>query len=93
MTFDEAYEQLNRFDITSVAAQMQTWHPAILGQMILAVQAAKQRRYLGPHPNYAGPLHLCAEREEMPRQWNKRAGEAAIETALKRLEIQGRGGT
>ncbi len=33
MTFEEAYEQLHRIGIKAVAAEMASWHPAILGQM------------------------------------------------------------
>jgi len=86
MTFEEALECLNRFDITSVAAEMADWHPAILGQMVLAVEVAKQVRYLGWHPDYAGPLEACAK---MEGAWGKkgdtRGYRQRVDGAAKRL--------
>lgn len=63
MTFEEAFERLNRYDVASVAEMMADWHPAILGQMLLAVQVAKGVRYLSWHPDYCGPLKACLEVE------------------------------
>ena len=66
MTFEEAFEHLNQMKIATVAVEMSDWHPAILGQMLLAVQTAKQIRYPAPHPNYHGPLEACLKIDSAP---------------------------
>ena len=60
MTFEEAFDELNTQNIAGVAAEMLDWHPCILGNMLLAVQLAKSRRYPLSHPGYSGPLATCA---------------------------------
>jgi hypothetical protein len=52
MTFEEAMERLNCQDVAAVAFEMIEWHPVILGNMILAIAAAKRVRYRAPHPDY-----------------------------------------
>lgn len=56
MTFEEAYEALNEMRHDEVAKEMVTWHPAVLGEMLRAVQEAKSARYPGPHPDYESAL-------------------------------------
>lgn len=50
--FEDVHDQLNTGQTGAVASLMETWHPAILGQMLEAVAEAKRRRYPGPHPDY-----------------------------------------
>ena len=87
MTFEEAYDLLNACHIESVAAEMREWHPAILGQMVLAVQAAKEVRYPIPHPDYFWPLQACSEREPEPTGGCKdiRSYKGRIAGAVRRL--------
>ena len=90
MDFDEACECLNSFDITAVAAQMADWHPAILGQMLLAVEAAKKVRYPLYHPDYHNPLRACLSAEP-PGPGDTKHGRqgdhiATIMRAVRRLE-------
>lgn len=68
MDFVKAYKHLSTGDIALVAKAMCTWHPAILGQMLLAVQAAKEIRYHSPHPDYYNALYSIQSRERAPRQ-------------------------
>ncbi len=56
MSFDDAYNELNTGDIEKVIAQMDDWHPSILGEMLKAVDAARQRRFPGYHPDYDDAL-------------------------------------
>ena len=63
MDFKEAHDTLNRMAYRDVAAQMEDWHPAILGEMLRAVQEAKLRRYPGYHPDYYNPLAQAYQNE------------------------------
>ena len=82
MDFDEAYECLNNFDIAPVAAEMAEWHPAILGQMLLAVEAAKKVRYPLYHPDYYDPLKTCLAAEPPGPGSVKPARQSAFVSAL-----------
>lgn len=87
MTFEEAFERLNQGDIASVAAEMTDWHPAILGNMLLAVQAAKRMRYLSPHPDYYSALRACVAVEPKLEvgQYNAKFSKGRIKIAVDRL--------
>ena len=61
MTFEEAYQELNQGNLGSVANQMNYWHPAILGIMLMAVHQARNMRYLSPHPDYDNVLWSLAQ--------------------------------
>jgi hypothetical protein len=54
--FVVVHGRLNQLGYRSVAALMESWHPAILGVMLRAVHEAKLRRYSGFHPDYDGVL-------------------------------------
>ena len=61
MTFEEAYELLNQLRTDEVAMEMDNWHPAILGEMLKAVAAAKRLRYPWYHEDYAEGAARVAE--------------------------------
>ena len=62
MTFEEAYKELNQGSTDKVAEQMKEWHPVILGEMLRAVQQAREKRYLSPHPGYDNVLWVLAQK-------------------------------
>ena len=66
MDFTEAYNLLNHDNVAAVATEMADWHPAILGNMLMAVEAAKIIRYKSYHPDYHTPLKACFELEPGP---------------------------
>ena len=51
-TMLEVHSELNVNNIEGVADTMSQWHPAILGQMLLAVDVAYKRRCNRPHNDY-----------------------------------------
>jgi hypothetical protein len=61
--FEQAKTLLENGFSTDVADQMSEWHPAVLGEMIRAVDAAKQRRRSSSHRDYLEPLFKAYERE------------------------------
>jgi hypothetical protein len=91
MTFEEAMQALNRHQIAEVAAEMVKWHPVILGNMILAVAAAKKVRYLGEHPGYADPLAAALKSEARTHtapqllRKNTKTSQSRINMAARRL--------
>lgn len=52
MTFEEAHELLNGMEVERVGDEMRDWHPAVLSEMLRAVQHAKVWRYSGHHPSW-----------------------------------------
>ena len=68
MTFEEARELMGAGRLGEVVLQMRKWHPAELGIMLLAVQAAREERYNAPHPDYYNALAFCLSREREPSQ-------------------------
>lgn len=64
MTLKEVRELLRNSEADAVVEQMRDWHPVILGQMLLAVQQAKELRTRLYHPDYANPLLKIYEREK-----------------------------
>ena len=90
MDFREAHDRLNQHDIAAVAAEMVDWHPAILGSMLLAVQAAKIVRYRSPHPDYYSPLQACMLSEPESVRTHGRtdinADKATIREVVEQLE-------
>jgi len=63
MDFEQARTLLENGFSAPVADQMKEWHPAVLGGMIRAVDAAKQARKVSSHPDYHEPLATAHERE------------------------------
>lgn len=62
MTFEEARDLLNHMNTDEVSKEMEDWHPALLGQMLMAVNKAKLSRYPSYHPDYDGVVaQLAAE--------------------------------
>ncbi len=61
MTFDEAYELLNGQEDGAVTEVMKEWHPAILAQMLGAVDLAKHQRYPLDHPDWTAAVKRLAE--------------------------------
>lgn len=63
LTFEEAYDALNRGQTIDVARAMEEWHPTILAEMLLAVGEAKKIRYPGQHADYTRALNQLVEAE------------------------------
>ncbi|KKN06545.1 hypothetical protein LCGC14_1076290 [marine sediment metagenome] len=57
-TFAQAYEALNEGLYYEVAKWMKDWHPTVLGDMLKAVDVAKQMRYPSYHPAYNDVLDV-----------------------------------
>ncbi len=55
-TMLEIHSALNCNNVDDVAETMSRWHPAILGQMLIAVDKAYNKRVNAPHRDYTGAL-------------------------------------
>jgi hypothetical protein len=63
MTFEQAHTKLNVQQIDDVAAEMEKWHPAVLGAMLKAVYRAYKKRVLAPHQDFLGVLRAISKKE------------------------------
>lgn len=56
--FAQVYTALNEGRFKEVAELMKDWHPAVLGEMLKAVDVARQMRYPSYHPDYNNVLDV-----------------------------------
>lgn len=80
--FEQAKTLLENGFSTDVADQMDKWHPAVLGEMIRAVDAAKQRRRSSSHRDYLEPLFKAYEREFYSQPFSKLVTEEELAQAV-----------
>lgn len=66
--YDEIYGEQQKLDFSdAVMRKLTRAHPAQLGSILLEIQAAKELRYLGGHPDYRNPINFLYFRERIPR--------------------------
>ena len=66
-TMLEIHSALNQNNISQVAEAMKSFRPAILGQMLRAVDEAYRRRVNHPHADYGDAVKELSKKQEASR--------------------------